>query len=151
MNLIEKIDEKYKNSIKEKDSNSINTLRLIRSAIKDKQIAIRGKQDNLSNGEILSILQNLVKQRKDSIEAFKKANRQDLIDKESAEIIIIETFLPTQKTENETKEIIEILIKENNFSSIKEMGKLMNLIKTKYTGIIDMGLAGKIAKNSLDK
>tara|TARA_B100000242_G_C43028106_1_gene478839 strand:+ start:311 stop:766 length:456 start_codon:yes stop_codon:yes gene_type:complete len=151
MNLIDKIDEKYKNSIKEKDSNSINTLRLIRSAIKDKQIAIRGKQDNLSNGEILSILQNLVKQRKDSIEAFKKANRQDLIDKESAEIIIIETFLPTQKTENETKEIIEILIKENNFSSIKEMGKLMNLIKTKYTGIIDMGLAGKIAKNSLDK
>ena len=86
MNLIDKIDEKYKNSIKEKDSNSINTLRLIRSAIKDKQIAIRGKQDNLSNGEILSILQNLVKQRKDSIEAFKKANRQDLIDKESAEI-----------------------------------------------------------------
>ena len=151
MNLIDKIDEKYKNSIKEKDSNSINTLRLIRSAIKDKQIAIRGKQDNLSNGEILSILQNLVKQRKDSIEAFKKANRQDLIDKESAEIIIIETFLPTQKTENETKEIIEILIKENNFSSIKEMGKLMSLIKTKYTGIIDMGLAGKIAKNSLDK
>ncbi len=151
MNLIDKIDEKYKNSIKEKDSNSINTLRLIRSAIKDKQIAIRGKQDNLSNGEVLSILQNLVKQRKDSIEAFKKANRQDLIDKESAEIIIIETFLPTQKTENETKEIIEILIKENNFSSIKEMGKLMNLIKTKYTGIIDMGLAGKIAKNSLDK
>ena len=96
-------------------------------------------------------MQNLVKQRKDSIEAFKKANRQDLIDKESAEIIIIETFLPTQKTENETKEIIEILIKENNFSSIKEMGKLMSLIKTKYTGIIDMGLAGKIAKNSLDK
>ena len=151
MNLIDKIDEKYKNSIKEKDSNSINTLRLIRSAIKDKQIAIRGKQDNLSNGEILSILQNLVKQRKDSIEAFKKANRQDLIDKESAEITIIETFLPTQKTENETKEIIKILIKENNFSSIKEMGKLMNLIKTRYTGIIDMGLAGKIAKNSLDK
>ena len=73
MDLINKIDEKYKTSIKEKDSNSLNTLRLIRSAIKDKQIAIRGKQDNLSDGDILSLLQNLVKQRKDSIDAFEKA------------------------------------------------------------------------------
>ena len=81
MNLINKIDEKYKNSIKEKDSNSINTLRLVRSAIKDKQIALRGKQENLMDGDVLNILQSLVKQRKDSIEAFEKANRQDLIDK----------------------------------------------------------------------
>ena len=86
MNLINKIDEKYKTSIKEKDSNSINTLRLVRSAIKDKQISIRGKQENLSDGDVLSLLQNMVKQRKDSIEAFEKANRQDLIDKEKAEI-----------------------------------------------------------------
>ena len=64
MKLIDKIDEKYKISIKEKDSNSINTLRLIRSAVKDKLISLRGKQDNLSDGEILSILQNLIKQRK---------------------------------------------------------------------------------------
>ena len=72
MNLINKIDEKYKNSIKEKDSNSINTLRLVRSAIKDKQIALRGKQENLMDGDVLNILQSLVKQRKDSIEALKK-------------------------------------------------------------------------------
>ena len=149
MDLINKIDEKYKTSIKEKDSNSLNTLRLIRSAIKDKQIAIRGKQDNLSDGDILSLLQNLVKQRKDSIDAFEKANRQDLIDKEKAEISVIELFLPKQKSENETKEIIENIIRENNFSSIKDMGKLMNIIKSDYIGVIDMGVAGKIAKISL--
>ena len=149
MDLINKIDEKYKTSIKEKDSNSLNTLRLIRSAIKDKQIAMRGKQDNLSDGDILSLLQNLVKQRKDSIDAFEKANRQDLIDKEKAEISVIELFLPKQKSENETKEIIENIIRENNFSSIKDMGKLMNIIKSEYIGVIDMGVAGKIAKISL--
>ena len=149
MNLSDKIDEKYKASIKEKDSNSINTLRLIRSAIKDKLISIRGKQENLSDGEVLSLLQNLVKQRKDSIDAFEKANRQDLIDKEKAEISVIEFFLPKQKSEKETKEIIENIIKENNLSSIKDMGKLMNIIKSDYAGVIDMGLAGKIAKTNL--
>ena len=151
MNLINKIDEKYKNSIKEKDGNSINTLRLVRSAIKDKQIALRGKQENLVDGDVLTILQNLVKQRKDSIEAFEKANRQDLIDKEKAEIKVIETFLPDQKSESETRAIIETIVKENNFSSIKDMGKLMNIIKSKYLGVIDMGVAGKIAKDSLGK
>ena len=151
MNLINKIDEKYKTSIKEKDSNSINTLRLVRSAIKDKQISIRGKQENLSDVDVLSLLQNMVKQRKDSIEAFEKANRQDLIDKEKAEINVIETFLPEQKSEKETEEIIIKIIKDNNFSSIKDMGKLMNLIKSNYTGVIDMGVAGKIAKSSLGK
>ena len=151
MNLIDKIDDKYKISIKEKDSNSINTLRLIKSAIKDKQISIRGKQDALTEGDILSLLQSLIKQRKDSIEAFNKANRKDLIEKEEAEIKIIEKFLPSQKNESETKEIIENIIKENNFISIKDMGKVMNIIKSDYIGQIDMGLAGKIAKSSFDK
>ena len=149
MNLIDKINDKYKISIKEKDSNSINTLRLIKSAIKDKEISMRGKQENLTDSDILSLLQTLIKQRKDSIEAFTKANRNDLIDKEKAEIDIIENFLPAQKNENETREIIENIIKTNNFSTIKDMGKLMNKIKSDHQGEIDMGLAGKIAKANL--
>jgi len=149
MNLIDKIDEKYKNSIKEKDSNSINTLRLIRSAIKDKQISLRGKQVNITDNDVLLLLQNLIKQRHDSIEAFKKANRDDLIEKEKAEINVIERFLPEQKNEKETEEIIKEIIKENNLSTIKDMGKVMNIIKSKYTGVIDMGVAGKIAKSNL--
>ena len=151
MNLIEKIDEKYKNSIKEKDSNTTNTLRLIKSAIKDKQISLRSKQENLSDTDIISLLQTLIKQRKDSIDAFNKANRKDLIDKEQDEISIIETFLPQQKNNDETEEIIKNIIKENKFTSIKEMGKLMNILKSNYLGQIDMGLAGKIAKSSLGK
>ena len=151
MNLKDKIDEKYKISIKEKDSNSINTLRLIKSSIKDKEIALRGKKDNLSDEDILYLLQSLIKQRKDSIEAFEKANRVDLIEKEKAEITIIELFLPNQKNEDETKEIVEQIIKENNFVSIKDMGKLMNIIKTNYLGQVDMAVVGKIAKLTLGK
>ena len=151
MSLIDKIDEKYKTSIKEKDSNSINTLRLVRSAIKDKQISIRGKQDNLSDSDLISLLQSLIKQRKDSIEAFGKANRDDLIAKEKAEIEVIEFFLPKQKSEDETKKIIEFIIEENKLTTIKDMGELMNKLRSEYLGEIDMGVASKIAKSCLGK
>ena len=149
MSLVDKIDEKYKISIKEKDNNSINTLRLIKSAIKDKEIALRTKQEKLLDKDILSLLQNMIKQRKDSIEAFAKANRNDLIDKEQNEVLVIEKFLPQQFSEGEAQKIIAKIIKENNLSSLKDMGKLMSIIKTNYVGQIDMGVAGKIAKSSL--
>ena len=149
MSLKDKIESDYNNSIKEKDSNSINTLRLIKSAIKDKEISLRGKREALTDSDILSLLQSLVKQRKDSIEAFEKANRNDLIENELNEIKVIEMFLPKQMDEDETKLIIKNIIQENNYTSIKEMGALMKIIKEKYTGKIDMGLVGKIAKSLL--
>ena len=149
MSLKDKIESNYNNSIREKDSNSINTLRLVKSAIKDKEISLRGKQDALTDSDILSLLQSLVKQRKDSIEAFEKANRNDLIENELKEISIIEKFLPKQMNENETTLIIKDLIKDNNFSSLKDMGALMKIIKEKYTGQIDMVLVGKISKSLL--
>ena len=151
MSLIEKIDINYKISIKEKDNNAINTLRLIKSAIKDKEISLRSKQEKLLDKDILSLLQNMIKQRKDSIEAFSKANRTDLIDKEESEVAIIEKFLPQQLSEDETTKIILNIIQENNFASIKDMGKLMNIVKSNYVGQIDMGVVGKIAKSSLGK
>ena len=149
MSLKDKIESDYNNSIKEKDSNSINTLRLIKSAIKDKEILLRGKQDSLTDSDILSLLQSLVKQRKDSIEAFEKANRNDLIENELNEIKVIEIFLPKQMDEDEATLIIKNIIQENNYTSLKEMGALMKIIKEKYTGKIDMGLVGKIAKSLL--
>ena len=149
MSLKDKIESHYSNSIKEKDSNSINTLRLIKSAIKDKEISLRGKQDSLTDSDILSLLQSLVKQRKDSIEAFEKANRKDLIENELNEIKVIEMFLPKQLDEDETTSIIIDIIQQNNFTSLKDMGELMKIIKKKYTGKIDMGLVGKISKSSL--
>ena len=151
MSLKDKIESDYNNSIKEKDSNSINTLRLIKSAIKDKEISLRGKQDALTDSDILSLLQSLVKQRKDSIEAFEKANRNDLIENEINEIKVIESFLPKQLNEDETTLIIKDIIKENNFTSLKDMGLLMKIVKERYTGKIDMGLVGKISKSLLGK
>tara|TARA_B100001057_G_scaffold144274_1_gene144096 strand:+ start:867 stop:1322 length:456 start_codon:yes stop_codon:yes gene_type:complete len=151
MSLIEKIDQKYKISIKEKDNNAINTLRLIKSAIQDKEISLRSKQEKIQDKDILSLLQNMIKQRKDSIEAFSKANRTDLIKKEESEVVIIEKFLPKQLSIDETTKIIEKIINENGLASIKDMGKLMNIIKTNYAGEIDMGAAGNIAKFSLGK
>ena len=149
MNLKDKVESHYNNSIKEKDTNSINTLRLIKSAIKDKEISLRVKQEALTDSDILGLLQSLVKQRKDSIEAFEKANRNDLIENELNEIKVIEAFLPKQLNEDETTLIIKDIIQENNFTSLKDMGALMKIVKEKYTGKIDMGLVGKIAKSLL--
>jgi uncharacterized protein YqeY len=149
MSLKDKVESNYNNSIKEKDTNSINTLRLIKSAIKDKEISLRVKQEALTDSDILGLLQSLVKQRKDSIEAFEKANRNDLIENELNEIKVIEAFLPKQLNEDETTLIIKDIIQENNFTSLKDMGALMKIVKEKYTGKIDMGLVGKIAKSSL--
>ena len=151
MSIRDDIEKKYKQSLIEKNTNLTNTLRSIKSAIKYKDIAARGLgfKDEIKDQEILGLLQNLIKQRKDSIESFKIANRQDLIEKEQSEIQIINLFLPQQKIEKETENIIDRLIQEQNFNSLKDMGKLMSSLKTDYSGEIDMGLAGKIAKLKL--
>jgi uncharacterized protein len=151
MSLRNKIDEDYKQSIKNKDQERVNTLRLIRSAIKDKDISFRTSEnkEGINDAEILSLLINLIKQRKDSIEQFQKAKRDDLIKNEQNEIKIIKEYLPQQKTEEETEKIINEIIKNNNLESIKDMGKLMSIIKNDYAGEVDIGLIGKIAKSKL--
>ena len=97
----------------------------------------------------MSLLINLIKQRKDSIEQFQKAKRDDLIKNEQSEIEIIKEYLPQQKTQEETEKIINEIISSNNLESIKDMGKLMSIIKNDYAGEVDMGLVGKIAKSKL--
>ena len=151
MSLRNKIDEDYKQTIKNKEKHKINTLRLIRSAIKDKDIASRTSEnkEGINDSEILSLLISLIKQRKDSIEQFEKAKRDDLIKNEQNEIEIIKEYLPQQKSQEETENIIVEIIKKNNLESIKDMGKLMSIIKNDYAGEVDMGLVGKIAKSKL--
>ena len=150
MSLRNKIEEDYKKSIKNKDQKKVNTLRLIKSAIKDKDILKRStSKDGITDSEILSLLISLIKQRKDSIEQFQKASREDLIKNEQIEIDLINQYLPDQKNEEETENIVIELIKSNNMNNIKDMGKLMGLIKSKYSGEVDMGLVGKIAKSKL--
>ena len=151
MSLRNKIDEDYKQSIKNKDQQKVDTLRLIRSAIKDKDISTRTSEnkEGINDSEILSLLINLIKQRKDSIEQFQKAKRDDLIKNEQSEIEIIKEYLPQQKTQEETEKIINEILTTNNLESIKDMGKLMSIIKNDYAGEVDMGLVGKIAKSKL--
>ena len=151
MSLRNKIDDDYKQSIKNKDQQKVDTLRLIRSAIKDKDISTRTSEnkEGINDTEILSLLINLIKQRKDSIEQFQKAKRDDLIKNEQSEIEIINEYLPQQKTQEETEKIINEIITTNNLESIKDMGKLMSIIKNDYAGEVDMGLVGKIAKSKL--
>ena len=151
MNLRNKIDEDYKKSIKNKEQDKINTLRLIRSAIKDKDISSRSSEnkEGIGDPEILTLLISLIKQRKDSIEQFEKAKRDDLIKNEQSEIDVINQYLPIQKTEEETEIIIDNLIKANNLENLKDMGKLMGFVKKDYPGEVDMGLVSRIAKSKL--
>jgi len=151
MSLRNKIDEDYKQSIKNKDQKKTDTLRLIRSAIKDKDISSRTSEnkEGINDSEILSLLLNLIKQRNDSIEQFQKAKRDDLIKNEKSEIEVIKDYLPQQKTQEETEKIINEIISSNNLESIKDMGKLISIIKNDYAGEVDMGLVGKIAKSKL--
>ena len=151
MSLRNKIDEDYKQSIKNKDQKKTDTLRLIRSAIKDKDISSRTSEnkEGINDSDILSLLLNLIKQRNDSIEQFQKAKRDDLIKNEKSEIEVIRYYLPQQKTQEETEKIINEIISSNNLGSIKDMGKLMSIIKNDYAGEVDMSLVGKIAKSKL--
>jgi uncharacterized protein YqeY len=151
MSLRNTIDDDYKKSIKDRDQQKTNTLRLIKSAIKDKDISLRSasNKEGITDVEILSLLISLIKQRRDSIDQFQKANRKDLIINEENEIKVINIYLPQQKTKEETEDIVNELIQSNNLVSIKDMGKLMGLIKKDYEGEVDMGLVGRIAKSKL--
>jgi hypothetical protein len=151
MSVRNNIDEDYKKAIKNKEQDRINALRLIRSAIKDKDIASRSSEnkEGISDPEILTLLISLIKQRKDSIEQFQKANRDDLIKNEQSEIDVINQYLPNQKNEEEIEIIIDNLIKANNLENLKDMGKLMGFVKKDYPGEVDMGIVSKIAKSKL--
>jgi len=153
MNLRASIEERYKEAVKSKKLEKANALRLIKSAIKDKDIENRVSESNneINDNQIMTLLQNLIKQRKDSIESFKIASRDDLIVNEQFEIDLISQFLPNQLNERETEEIIIEMIKKQNFSSLKDMGALMNNLKSEYAGNVDMAMAGKIAKLILNK
>ena len=148
MNLRASIEERYKEAIKSKNLEKVNTLRLIKSAIKNKDIENRTSESNneIKDNQIMALLQNLIKQRKDSIESFKTASRDDLIVKEQFEIDLISQFLPKQLNERETEEIIKEIVKKQNFSSLKDMRRLINNLKSEYAGNVDMKMAGKIAK-----
>ena len=150
--ILEKIEEKYKSSLKEKNQTKIKTYRLIKSAIKDKDISLRSENDKIITDEdIFKILQSLIKQRKESFEMYSKGGRKNLAEIEMEEIKIIKALLPEQFNPDETKTLITQIIKEVKVESIKDMGKVMATLKTKYSGKVDMSLAGQLAKQIINE
>ena len=146
--IINELSKALKNGDKER----LHTLRLIIAAIKDKEIASRssGEDSEILEDTIIQLLKKMVKQRNDSIEMFEKAGRTELAEKEKLEITIINEFLPKQLSEEETKKICEEVIKSVGASSMKDMGKVMGTLKSKYSDTLDFSKVSGIIKGLLN-
>ena len=153
MSLKEKIETNYNNSVKSKDKVQISTYRLILSSIKDLDIVNRsGPNKKETNDEdIKKLLKKMIKQRDESIEIYRKNNRQDLLEVEQTEHEIISGFLPKQLGEEETKNICNEIIKKLNATSIKDMGKVMGALKKDYSDTLDFSKAGSYLKETFNK
>lgn len=151
MTIRARVTDDLKTAMKAKEAERLSTLRLINAAIKDRDIAARGegREEGVGDDEVLAILGKMVKQRQESARAYEEAGRIELAEKELSEITIIEDFLPRQLSEAEVTAAIEAAIAETQASSIRDMGKVMGTLKSKYTGQIDFGKAGAGVKAML--
>ena len=151
MSLKKQIDDKLNQALKAKDKNTYPTLRLIVSAIKDAEIAGRSKgQKEIKDSDIISLLKKMIKQRNESCEVYKKAGRSELLENEKKEIEVISAFLPKQLSEADTKKICEEAIKSSGASSMKDMGKIMGVLKSKHADTLDFSKVSSIIKNLLN-
>ena len=137
------LNDALKSAMKEKDSLAVSTLRLIHAALKDRDIAARGKGncDGIGDDEILSLLQSMIKQRRESIEAYKKGHRMELAEREAGEIAVIERFLPQQMSEDEISEAVGGVLAELEATTLKDMGKVMGILKQRFAGQMDFSKA----------
>jgi uncharacterized protein YqeY len=149
--LREKLSAVLKDAMRAKQEAVLLTIRMMNAAIKQKDIDVarpRGDQQ-IADEEILVLLQGLIKSRREAIEMFRQGNRQDLIDKETAEIALIEQFLPAQLGAEETNAAIDAAIAATGASGIKDMGKVMAALKSGYAGQLDMSKASALVKERL--
>ena len=150
MSLKNQIENKLNKALKEKDKNIYPTLRLIVSAIKDVEIANRTKEKKgISDSDITAILKKMIKQRNESCEVYKNAGRTELLNNETKEIEVINTFLPKQLNDVETKKICEEAVKSVEANSMKDMGKVMGILKSKYSDTLDFSKVSPIIKKLL--
>ncbi len=151
MSLREKISTQFNIALKNKDKTLVSTLRLVLAAIKERDIAIRTSENKeiAKDEEIIKVLRKMKKQREDSANLYKKGGRQELLKAEEDEIKIIDSFLPKQLSEEETKKICQEVIKSLGASSLKDMGKIMVSLKKKYSDTIDFSKVNVIVKELL--
>ena len=148
--LRDKLADSLKAAQKQQDKKRVSTLRLINAAIQDRDISLRGKgKDKADDEEVLDILGKMVKQREESSRLYLEGGRKELADEEIVEIGIIREFMPVQMDDAAIEGLIDELIAETNSESLRDMGKVMALIKDRYRGQIDMGKAGGLLKARL--
>jgi len=151
MDLRTQIQAALKQAMKDKAVNRLSTLRLIHAAIKDKDIDARaaGEDEGVGEAEVLMILGKMSKQRHESARAYEEGNRLDLAEREREEILVIEEFLPRQLNKAESVAAVDAAVAEVGATSIRDMGKVMGILKGKYMGQMDFGSVGPIVKDRL--
>ena len=151
MSLRDRLSVSLKDAMKAKDATRLMTLRLINAAIKDRDIDARseGVDSGVSDHDLLAILSKMVKQRQESARAYEEGGRLELAEKEWAEIVIVEEFLPRQLSEREVEQAIADAIAASGANSIRDMGKVMGVLKSKDTGQLDFGKVGGMVKAQL--
>ena len=145
------LNDALKAAMRERDQATVSTVRLILAALKDRDIAARGKGNpaGIGDDEILQMLQGMIKQRRESIALYEKGNRQDLVDKETQEIAVIERYLPQQMDESAMAAAIGAVIKEFGATSVKDMGRIMAELKARHAGQMDFARASGLVKRQL--
>ncbi len=150
MALRDEFTDALKTAMRAGDSARVSTLRMILSKVKDADIAARPKGvDKVPDEEVLSTLRGMVKSRRESVELYRQGNRPELADKEEAEIAVIETFLPKQMDEAAAEQAVADAIAEANATTIKDMGKVMTVLRARYAATLDMAKAGPLVKAKL--
>ena len=151
MSLRDRLSTSLKDAMRAKDATRLLTLRLINAAIKDRDIDARaeGNEAGVSDDALLAILSKMVKQRQESARAYEEGGRLELAEEELSEITIVEEFLPRQLSAEETAKAIADAVSESGASSIRDMGKVMGVLKDKYTGQLDFGKVGGVVKAQL--
>ena len=146
MSLKERITEDMKTAMRAKDSERLGTIRLLQSAMKQKEVDERVELDDAA---IVAIVDKMIKQRKDSIAAFEQAARQDLVDKEKAELTVLSAYLPERLSAQELTDAVQAIVKELGASGPGDMGKVMGAVKTRLAGKADMGAVSAAVKAAL--
>ena len=152
MDMRTRVNTALKDAMRAKESERLATLRLINAAIKDRDIALRGEGGDdatVGDSDVLAIMGRMVKQRQESARAYDEGGRLELAEKERSEIKVIEEFLPKQLSEAEVESAIAVAIEETGAESIRDMGKVMGVLKSKYTGQMDFGKTGPMVKQKL--
>ena len=151
MELRTRITAAMKQAMKDKDADRLSTVRLINAAIKDRDIAARGegREDGVGDDEVLAILSKMVKQRHESVKTYEEGGRLDLAEREQAEIVVIEEFLPKKLSDAEVTKAIDKAVADVGADSIRDMGRVMGVLKSKYQGQMDFGAVGPRVKERL--